>query len=85
MNPIGRDLGLRRVSRITRWSLGGAVVLTGGLSALVAHARPGHATSVNSVTPPATATPAPGDSFLQPPAAAPSPSGGGGQVTSGAS
>lgn len=74
------------MSRITRWSLGSAVVLSGALSALVAHARPGHATSsVNAVTPPATVSPNPGDSFLQPPPAAPSHAGGGGLVTSGAS
>jgi hypothetical protein len=77
----GRDLGLRRLSVITRWSVGGAVVLTGVFSALVGHARPGHASAATTVT----TSPDSGDTFLQPPARLPRARGGGGVVTSGAS
>jgi hypothetical protein len=75
------------VSRITRWSVGVAVVLAGALSALVAHARPGQAKGSSIGTTPATsASPESGDNFLQPPATgAPTFGRGGGQVTSGAS
>jgi hypothetical protein len=83
MDPAGRDLGLRRLSRLTRWTVGAAVALTGVFSALVAHARPGHAKAVSATT--TTTVPAPGDSFLQPPSQPPTQSGGGGLVTSGAS
>jgi hypothetical protein len=82
----GRDVGLRRVSRITRWSLGSAVVLTGALSVLVAHAKPGHKVSSISTTPTTPADPNSGDTSLQPPTTgAPSFGGGGGLVNSGAS
>jgi hypothetical protein len=77
----GRDLGLRRLSVITRWSVGGAVALTGAFSALVGVARPGHAGATTSVT----TSPDSGNSFLQPPAQLPRAGGEGGVVTSGAS
>ena len=37
-----RDAGLRRVSRLTRWLLAGALALTAAFSAIAAHAFPGH-------------------------------------------
>ena len=36
-----RDAGLRRVSRLTRWLLAGALALTGAFSAIAAHSFPG--------------------------------------------
>ena len=33
-NASGRDAGMRRISRTSRWLLGGGLVLTGGLAAL---------------------------------------------------
>jgi hypothetical protein len=89
VDSTGRDLGLRRVSRLTRWSVAAAVVLTGVLSALVAHARPGQAKASSISTGPNSNTnvsPNPGDNFLQPPSTgAPSLRSGGGLVNSGAS
>ncbi|MDQ6614529.1 MAG: hypothetical protein M3083_07235 [Actinomycetota bacterium] len=87
MDTTGRDLGLSRLSRITRWAVGGAVVLTGAFSVLVAHARPGRAQPASTSTPTPTPTVAPstGDSTLQPPIRPPSAASGGGMVTSGAS
>jgi hypothetical protein len=45
-----RDAGLRRVSRLTRWLLAGALALTAAFSAIAAHAFPGHSTSQASST-----------------------------------
>jgi cytoskeletal protein RodZ len=55
-----RDVGLQRVSRLTRWLVAGTVGLAGVLSAVVAQALPGNsASSVTSgATSGATATPA---------------------------
>jgi hypothetical protein len=50
-------------------------------SALVAHARPGRATAVPTVT----TVPSTGDTFLQPPVQLPQPRGRGGVVVSGGS
>jgi multidrug efflux pump subunit AcrA (membrane-fusion protein) len=81
MDSSGRDLGLRRLSRITRWLLGGAVALTGLFSVLVAHARPGQANPTSTVT----TAPSTSDGVLQPPAQAPFGRHGGGVVRSGGS
>ena len=54
--PIDRDMGLRRVSRLTTGLAAGAVALIGGLSALVAQAIPG---SSGTTTAPTPASPAP--------------------------
>lgn len=46
MRPLAasvRDAGLKRLSVVTRCVVAGAVVLTGGVSAFVAQAKPGHA------------------------------------------
>lgn len=67
VDATGRDRGLRRVSRLTRWSLGGALALTGVLSALVAHARPGRTSSSSSRATGPTTLPDPGNDFLRPP------------------
>ncbi len=84
MDSAGRDLGLRRLSRLTRWVVGTAVVLAGAFSALVAQARPGQAKAATTITP--TTQPAPGNSFLQPPSQPPTrASGGRGVATSGSS
>jgi len=40
-----RDEGLRRISALTRWAAGGAIVLAGVLSAVVARALPGKASA----------------------------------------
>jgi hypothetical protein len=40
-----RDRGLRRVSRLTRWTLSGGLVLSGGFAAVAAQAYAGHARS----------------------------------------
>jgi hypothetical protein len=50
-----RDVGLRRVSSLTRWLAGGAVALMGVLSAMVAQALPGASGTSASPQPPATA------------------------------
>ena len=84
MDPAGRDSGLRRLSQLTRWTVGGAVVLAGVFSAVVAQARPGHA-KAGSVTATTLPAPAPGDTVLQPPVQPPTRGGGGAVVTSGAS
>jgi hypothetical protein len=81
VDTTGRDQGLRRLSRITRWSVAGAVVVTGMVSAMVAHARPGHVKTTTAAPSPMTST---GSGFLQPPSQAPSRGFGGGIVTSGA-
>jgi hypothetical protein len=84
MDTAGRDLGLRRLSHLTRWTVGGAVVLAGVFSALVAHVRPGHSKAAPAATPPTVAQS--GNPSLQPPAQPPNRGGGGGGlVTSGAS
>ncbi len=73
-----RDIGLRRVSNLTRWVAGGAVALVGLLSAMVSQALPGASGTTTSPQQPATAaspaaaptspptTAAPSDTSLQP-------------------
>jgi hypothetical protein len=50
-----RDVGLRRVSRLTRWLAGGAAALVGVFSAMVAQALPGASGTTTSPQQPATA------------------------------
>jgi hypothetical protein len=76
-----RDFGLRRVSSLTRWSIGGAAALVGVLSAMVAQALPGASgtttapqpaattgspSAAQPATPPTTAAPSVNDTPLQP-------------------
>jgi hypothetical protein len=83
-----RDAGVRRVSRLTRWALAGAVGLTAAVSFVVAKAQAGSATNRTSGDTPRSATtvspaaviigPGTGDG-LQPPVTPPlGQSGGGG-------
>lgn len=91
-----RDAGLRRVSRLTRWLLAGALALTAAFSAIAAHAFPGHSASQASSTTQGggsstTATSQSGQtddssgSGLQSSSSSPSASSGSGSVTSGGS
>jgi hypothetical protein len=95
-----RDAGVRRVSRLTRWALAGAVGLTAAVSFVVAKAQAGNATSRTSsgtarsattVSPAVIIGPGTGDG-LQPPVTPPlgqsgggGGGGGGGVATSGGS
>ena len=54
--PTDRDSGLRRVSSLTRWLVGGAVALIGVLSAMVASALPGASGTATSSPQPSVAT-----------------------------
>lgn len=46
MNPVSRrDEGLSRISRVTRWSIVGALAATASVSAVVANAQPGRSTT----------------------------------------
>jgi hypothetical protein len=77
----GRDSGLRRVSRITRWLVAGSVAGAGVLSAVVAQALPGNSSPVAtpgsgtpSVAPtPTTTAPAPSPSVNNDPPLQPAP------------
>jgi hypothetical protein len=89
-----RDAGLRRVSRLTRWLLAGALALTATFSAIAAHAFPGRSTARPSGTSSVTSTDrddersgqtSSSDPGLQPSPSLPFPSGGPGNVTSGGS
>jgi hypothetical protein len=98
-SPQTRDAGARRVSRLTRWALAGAVGMSAAVSFVVAKAQTGSATSrgssgTSSVG--ATVSPAPvvigpgtGGDGLQPPLSPPvqqnNGGGGGGVATSGGS
>jgi hypothetical protein len=77
-----RDVGLRRVSSLTRWSIGSAAALVGVLSAMVAQALPGASgtttqpaattgspsapSAAQPASPPTTAAPSVNDTPLQP-------------------
>jgi hypothetical protein len=94
-----RDAGLRRVSRLTGLAVAVAIGLTGVLSEVVAHAKPGrskHAAAATSRAAPESTTPAapaapdpqPSDqqpSNPQPPEQAPAPSTASGGAVSGGS
>jgi hypothetical protein len=68
----GRDSGLRRVSRITRWLVAGSVAAVGVLSAVVAQALPGN--SGSAATPSAGAPGVAPSPTTSPPATSPAPS-----------
>ncbi len=92
-----RDAGLRRVSRLTRWLLAGALTLTAAFSAIAARTLPGQGTSSTSTsqsgqTSSSDSSPSSGSDqgddsagTLQSPASTPSASSGSGGVTSGGS
>jgi hypothetical protein len=95
-----RDAGLRRVSRLTRWLLAGALTLTAAFSAIAARTLPGQSTSSTSTSQSGqTSQTSSSDSnsssgsdqgddgagTLQSPASTPSASSGSGSVTSGGS
>ena len=93
-----RDAGLRRVSRLTRWLLAGALALTAGCSAIAAHVSAGAshqsasqtaATDDSSQSGGSDSSSGSGSSdsgsTLQAPDWPPSASGGAGSVTSGGS
>jgi len=89
-----RDAGLRRVSRLTRWLLAGALALTAGFSTIAARtfsgtSRAKHAASTTSTTDDSSQSGTSGSddssSALQAPSSPPSASGGSGSVTSGGS
>jgi hypothetical protein len=69
-----RDVGLRRVSNLTRWVVGGAVALVGLLSAMVSQALPGASGTTTSSQQPATAASPAAAPTSPPPTAAPSSS-----------
>ena len=90
-----RDAGLRRVSRLTRWLLAGALAATAAFSAIAARTVPGNSssqasnststTSDQSGTSSSDQTGDDGSTTLQAPSSSPSASGGSGSVTSGGS
>jgi hypothetical protein len=95
-----RDAGLRRVSRLTRWLLAGALALTAGCSAIAAHVSAGASHQSASQTAATDGSSQSGGSdsgsssgssssdsgsTLQAPDWPPSASGGAGSVTSGGS
>jgi hypothetical protein len=89
-----RDAGLRRVSRLTRWLLAGALALTAGCSAIAARsigttshqsASQTAVTNGSSQSSGSDAGSSDSGSTLQAPSSLPSASGGSGSVTSGGS
>jgi hypothetical protein len=92
-----RDAGLRRVSRLTRWLLAGALALTAGFSAIAARSFSGtsgsqSASHSGSTTTTTTTTTDDGSgqssdssSTFQSPSSSPSSGSGSGSVTSGGS
>ncbi len=94
-----RDAGLRTLSSATRWTVAGAVGLTGVFAAVAAHFVPGRASAqAPTATQPSASSAgnggaatdngssysSTGSSGLQPPSQAPSAVGGSGSVSSGA-
>ena len=55
-STAARDSGLRRVSRITRWSLAGGLALSGALSVVAAANFAGHSSSASAATTGGTGT-----------------------------
>lgn len=47
---LDRDIGLQRLSRLTRWSVAGAVVLTAAMAKLAADSFPGHTARAQAST-----------------------------------
>ena len=56
-----RDAGLDRVSRLTRWTIGGGVVLTGVFSVVAAQAYAGKSTSAVPASNPSAGQPVQGE------------------------
>jgi len=89
-----RDAGLRRVSRLTRWLLAGALALTAGFSAIAARSFSGTSGSQSASHSGSTTTTTTDDgsgqssdssSTFQSPSSSPSSGSGSGSVTSGGS
>ncbi len=89
-----RDAGLRRVSRLTRWVLAGALALTAGFSAIAARSFSGTSGSQSASHSGSTTTTTTDDgsgqssdssSTFQSPSSSPSSGSGSGSVTSGGS
>ena len=74
---IARDAGLRRISRVTRRVIVGAVALSGGLAVTAANAFHGHTIVTSSqgtaATQPSSASTQPSSSGLSAPAQTPAP------------
>ena len=72
-----RDAAIGRVRTLSGWVAAAALLVTGGLSAAVAHALPGrstaHGATSQNVVPAAPTTVPSGGGGLQPPTQAPSP------------
>ena len=87
-----RDASLRRVSRLTRWVLAGALALTAGFSAIAARSFSGTSGSQSASHSGSTTTTDDGSgqssdssSTFQSPSSSPSSGSGSGSVTSGGS
>jgi hypothetical protein len=94
MSTASRDLGLRRVSRLTRWLAAGGVAFTGMFAVMVAKAQPGKSATTGSQAASQVQTSPSADSGqpssqdnpgLQAPQLPPVATGGSGQVVSGGS
>ena len=68
-----RDARLQRASMLTRWTVGGAIVLVGAFAGLFAHAKPGHHLGQTTPAQAAAPTPAGVDDSPVAPAVAPDP------------
>lgn len=91
-----RDAGLRRVSRLTRWVLAGALALTAGFSAIAARSfsgtsgsqsasHSGSTTTTTTTTDDGSGQSSDSSSTFQSPSSSPSSGSGSGSVTSGGS
>ncbi len=91
-----RDAGLRRVSRLTRWLLAGALALTAGFSAIAARSfsgtsgsqsasHSGSTTTTTTTTDDGSGQSSDSSSTFQSPSSSPSSGSGSGSVTSGGS
>src|SRR6266705_2047973 len=90
-----RDAGLRRVSRLTRWVLAGALALTAGFSAIAARSFSGTSgsqsashsgsTTTTTTTDDGSGQSSDSSSTFQSPSSSPSSGSGSGSVTSGGS
>ena len=89
-----RDAGLRRVSRLTRWLLAGALALTAGFSAIAARSFSGTSgsqsashsgTTTTTTTDDGSGQSSDSSSTFQSPSSSPSSGSGSGSVTSGGS
>ena len=88
-----RDASLRRVSRLTRWVLAGALALTAGFSAIAARSFSGtsgsqsasHSGTTTTTTDDGSGQSSDSSSTFQSPSSSPSSGSGSGSVTSGGS